>query len=603
MKRFFALTCALILIFALCISSSAVTLDYQGKEIKIGSLHNLDANVKYSWLNKLVLRDEATSVTTARIVPHAPYPYSRTYEEFLADVIECMELHSYDTDTVSETYEQVVDLLYYTAVALEMTDDMDTMLSTIQKEGVRIPVNMSAREKIEATVIYSAVKYNLVYALFGNELKITKGRSIEGAAVDIIASAIDMHLPSGVDSIEGLALLCCKTYAESYDDVPISNDPSEDEIFYLMKMLASNKAGYSVPVIEYEEATEIQKEYIDCTYYATILDTIYDIHVDPLLLAQAASTNDVLDIARLVLETMLDEKNVAYEDNDAVENLFTLACENGCFEMDEDFYSDVFNYDLYVDEKCEKLWVTPFGLADQLGGDNKYLTVKAGDKEKKADTTFYYPLDKSQKEENMTLTVTYDDLEGTSDMTVYVFKIIKEKGKETTAKSSLVAEIEDTLNDVVPMENEKASEIVSEVVSAVDDAVEEGSSAVEVKEENTVKETEKEKNTLTTFAEGETTEGLSQEDYFNFEYFSQLVDETFGDEENLTSSYDTAEEAVKEDDGGIFSGVAEVVKENPEVVVAPTGVIAAGAFAGYLFTKKKKTAVSDDDSEDSGENE
>ena len=607
-KRIFAVLCAVVLTLSLGISTFAVTLDYQGQEIKVGSLHNLNADVKYSWLNKLVLRDDATSVTTVRTVPHAAYPYSRTYEEFIKDITECMDLHSYDTDTVAGTYEQVIDLLYYAAVALGMTDDMNTMLSTIQKKGVRVPANMTAQDKLEAAVIYAALKYNLVYALYGNETKITKGRSIEGASVDILASAMNMNLPSGVDSVEGLALYCCQAYAESFDGIPMSSNPSEEEIFYLMKMLASNKAGYSVPVVEYNNATDIQKQYIDCTYYATILNTVYDITVDPLLLAQAASTNDVLDIARLVLETMLDEKNIDYPSNEPVENLFKTACENGCFDMEEEFYSDVFNYDLYVDKACEKLWVTPFALASQIGGDNKFLTVKVGSKEMKADSTSFFPLDPKKPTENMTITVNYDDESGNSDMSVYVFNIIKQEGKKTTSDSSIVAEIEDMLNDVVPQDNEKANEIVSGVVSAVDDAVVEGESvlsdeAAMITAGNA--DNGNGGNTPGNNPEVGTTYSLETTDvtdptFSDFEYFSQLVGETYG-EEKLTSSYDFAGGAKKESDKGIISGVVEVVKENPEVVAAPTGVIAAGAFAGYLFTKKKKANPADETNEENSD--
>ena len=38
----------------------------------------------------------------------------------------------------------------------------------------------------------------------------------------------------------------------------------------------------------------------------------------------------------------------------------------------------------------------------------------------------------------------------------------------------------------------------------------------------------------------------------------------------------------------IIDKTVETVKENPEVVVAPTGLIAVGALAGYLMTKKHR---------------
>ena len=595
-KRIFAAVCAIMLIFALCISSFAVTLDYQGKEIKVGSLHNLNANVKYSWLNKLVLRDSATSVTTARLVPYADYPYSRTFEEFTADVADVMEMYSFDTNDVEDTYNEVIDLIYYTAVALGMTTDAETMLSTIQKEGIRVPVNMTAQEKVSAAVVYAAMKYDLTYALFERKTTFTKGRSIDGAIVDILASAMDSTLPSGIEKLEDLALYSCKVYAEDYDDLPMSDSPSKEEIYYLMELLASNKAGYDVPVLEYGDTTEIQRAYVDCTYYATVLDTVYDVHIDPLKLAVAAQKNDVTEIQRLILETMLDEKNVSYDEGEAVENLFTIACENGCFAMDEDFYSDVFNYDLYVDRTCEKLWVTPFGLANQLGGDNRFLTIKVGSKELNADQTSYFPLDPSKENENMTVTVNYEDEDGNSDMSVYVFRIIKQDPNETTAKNSVVAEIEDMLADVVPEGNEKAQTVVGEVISAADQVVSEGEDLLTVpekKQEDSSENTD-ETHEATTYDVTETVP--QQTTVSDFEYFKKLVEETYGDENELTGTYSRAEEAKKESKN-VLSSVAEIVKDKPEVVVAPTSVIALGALAGYIFTRKKNSAVPTEDTE------
>ena len=53
-----------------------------------------------------------------------------------------------------------------------------------------------------------------------------------------------------------------------------------------------------------------------------------------------------------------------------------------------------------------------------------------------------------------------------------------------------------------------------------------------------------------------------------------------------------------------INDVYQTIKENPEVAAAPTGIIALGGLAGYIWTKRKKTSVeaeslqNDDNKED-----
>lgn len=597
MKKILSATVAILLILALCVPALAVTLDYDKAELKKGTLHDLNAEPKYSWINKLVIRDDATSVTTCRMVPHAAYPYSRTYEEFISDIEHVMDFYEFDTENVEDSYMQIVDLLYYTAVALNMTDDTETMYAYLQKQGIRIPVNMTAEDKIEAAVVYAAMKYKLTYALFGKNTEFTKGRTIEGAVVDILATATSAKLPSGIDSVQGLALNCCKAYAESFDDLPLSDNPSEEELFYAIKLISSAKKGYDVPVVNYEEATDIQKQYVDCTYYATVLGTVYEIEVNPLELAKVAAEQDVLSVARLVLETMLDDGNISYKKNAPVENLFSKACENGYFEMDEEFFSDVYNYDVYVDNTCEKLWVTPFALAKQIGGEDKYLEIKLGDIAVNPSSTTAVPLDTKADKENLVITSAYDDEMGNSDMTIYVLNIIKQEPNKTTSDNSLVAEIEDMLADVVPQENEKAQEIVSEVVSAADSVVDGAENAATAPFTTTNPAEEETKQTIerTTYDVSATVEGGTT--LSGLDYFAELVGETYADK-SLTSQYNEAEEATTSNSNSFITNAVETVKESPEIVVAPTSVVAAGALAGYLFTKRKKSDATDESSDD-----
>ena len=74
-------------------------------------------------------------------------------------------------------------------------------------------------------------------------------------------------------------------------------------------------------------------------------------------------------------------------------------------------------------------------------------------------------------------------------------------------------------------------------------------------------------------------------------YLEELFGETYADSELTAVSKET--ETTKQE--GIVSRVAESVKENPEIVFAPTSVITVGGLLGYFLTKRKRADYIDED--------
>ena len=156
----------------------------------------------------------------------------------------------------------------------------------------------------------------------------------------------------------------------------------------------------------------------------------------------------------------------------------------------------------------------------------------------------------------------------------------------------MVAEVEQYVNSIVPVENGTASTIIDGVFQSVDSAMQDNTSAV-------VGE-----GILTTYggAEAGTTNANSTAttNGFDFNYLDELINgvyetDVFGNVITTTAfdyeQYTTTEES-------IIEKTVETVKENPEIVAAPTGLIAVGAFAGYLLTKKHRDSEAYSENED-----
>ena len=592
MKKFLILTLALVMLLSLSVSP---TLAAQSSSVLTaaadpGNIRWNNTTYNYAWLDNMIIRDDPMAAAQAHIIPKpTDYPYSTTYEQFLEDSGNYTELITLDKDSVASAYDEVVNVMYYLVVAMGMTDDIDTMKQYLTANGIRIPANTTPDENAEIAVVYAAIKYDAVYTLYGKHVTFPVGTTLDGAVVTIVSALTGTVVPSGVDNLAGYALFCTKTYVMSFDSLPVSTNPSEEEIFHWAKVILAAESGdYQVPVEVYSETSAAQKEYVDYAYYASILSDLYDVKIDPIKLIVAIQDGDPLSVQKLILKTMLDEKKVRYSDNMGCQDLFDLACESGCFNLEEEFYTDVLRYEIEVAQNCEKIWFTAFALSGLLpGGNDQYLSLKLAGNAVAPSSTMGIALNPALSTETIYLESTYNAPDR-QDTAVYEFKIVKnaalntERNPET--KNDMVAEIEQYVNSIVPADSDKASTVIGGVFQSVDSAVQNGNSQVG-------------EGILTTYgtdvgSSADTVDGtVGTTSGFDFNYLDDLLNGVYETDENgniITTTAFDYEQYTTTEKASIVEKTVQTVKENPEIVAAPTGLIAVGAFAGYLLTKKHR---------------
>lgn len=566
-------------------ASASVTANSGKLQILPG--HPRSASPVYSkaWLDNIVIRDSASAVTVARLVPKDAYPYSHTFDEFVTEVNNYSVLNLINEKTVSSAYDDVITVMYYMVTALGMTGDSASMKKYIRSKGITIPPLETAEDEIKIAVVYAALKYDAVYTLYNKKVTFPRGISLDGAICVILAALTGTFLPSGVDTLSGFAVNSVKTYISQFDSLPVSNNPGNDEIFHWAKVITASANDYTVPVEAYVTLTGEEKEYVDYAYFASILDKVYDVKLDPVKLADADKSEERNSVQTLILQTMLDESGVDYSIDDSCEALFKAACENGRFPLDEEFYSDIFSYDLYVASDCQKVWFTPFALASQVGGDDAYLTIYLGEKEMSPDQTVAYVLDASKDKEVINLKVVYAEPDSTPETVLYKFSVVRKAAAAGNGESqnSLTAEIQGMLDGVIPADNEKANAIVNNIMSQVDSAL---STTASINNGNV----------LTTYAAGTTASGgydsspKKSSDGVDFGYLEQLISETFADVGEASKALEMFGTSGKEQSRSFVQKTVQTIRENPEVAVAPTGIIALGGLGGYIWTRRRKTA-------------
>lgn len=600
MKKLLILTLTLLMLMSLCLCPAAAleqnSLITSAFTVSPGNVRWDDITYNYAWLDNMIIRDDPMAATQAHVIPKpTDYPYSTKYDKFINESGNYTQLITLDKESVTSAYDEVISVMYYLVVAMGMTDDVDVMKQYLISQGIRLPANTTADEKAEIAVVYAAIKYDAVYALYGKHVEFPVGTTLDGAIVTIMSALTGTVVPSGVDNLAGYAVFCTKTYVTAFEGLPISTNPSEEEIFYWAKVVTAGSSGdYQVPVEVYSETTSAQKEYVDYAYYASILSDIYDVKIDPIKLVIAVQSGDQLAVQKLILRTMLDEKKISYQNDMSCQALFDLACKKGCFNLEEEFYTDVLRYDIEVAQDCEKIWFTPFALAEILeGGSEDYLTITLDGNIVAPSSTTGVALNPALKNESVQLAVKYDAPDR-QDTAIYEFNIVKNSAlngeRNPEIKNDMVADIEQYVNSIVPSGNDKATAIIDGVFQSID-------GSITTTTQNNVGE-----GILTTYdaaTSGEYVTGTTDEG-FNFNYLDELLEgvyatDVFGNV-ITTEGFDYTQTTTEKQ--SIIDKTVETVKENPEVVVAPTGLIAVGALAGYIMTKKHRDSEVYRDEED-----
>ncbi len=565
-------------------ASATVTANSGKPEILPGHPRSCSPVYSKAWLDNVVIRDNASAIATARLVPKDAYPYSHTFDEFVNEVNNYSVLNLINEETAASAYAEVVTVMYYMVTALGMTGNSAEMKNYIRSMGITVPPLETAEDEMKVAVVYAALKYDAVYTLYNKKVSFPQGISLDSAICVILAALTGTFLPSGVDTLSGFAVNSIKTYISQSESLPVSNNPGNDEIFHWAKVITASANDYDVPVEAYNTLSADEKDYVDYAYFASILNKIYKIRLDPVKLAEADRNPDKNSLQTLILQTMLDESAVDYSIDDSCEMLFKAACESGRFPLDEEFYSDIFNYDLYVSADCSKVWFTPFALASQVGGDDSYLRIYLGETEMKPSKTAAFVLDASKSNEIINLKVVYEDPSGLPETVLYSFTVKRSavSAGNSENQNGIKAEIQGMIDGIIPSDNEKANSIVGNVMSQVDSALS-GTTSVN------------NSGVLTTFAIGGSSSGgydsspEKTSDGVDFSYLSELMSETFENGSKVSDVLEITGTNQPQKTVSLVQKTVQTIKENPQIAAAPTGIIALGALGGYIWTRRKKT--------------
>ncbi len=590
----------MIIMMALPMSAGAVVVSLEnGLALNPGNTRNPNPEYNFAWLDQLFVRTDAMDLVPSVLTPTpADNPYSHTYEEFVEECNRYIELNSLDENSVDSVYSALVEMVYYTVVSAGMTDNFDKMCASLTRNGIELPDEATKEDKMKIAIVYAAIEFNAIYALYDKKTDFPTGITLDAALTIVLGAITGVNVPSGVDSVTGLGVQAVKQYLGDYTYIPLSDNPSTEELFYFLKVTVITENEKNVPLKKYSKVTAEDKEYVDYTYFATILKTAYDVEINPEALYYASQSESDLAVHRIVLEAMLEEKGVSCSETASVEKLFNLACKNGYFALEQEFYSDILNYTLEVAPSCKKMWFTPITIGNQLNGGNKApLTLYLQGKSVSPGSTTAAALDTSKSEETIFLEVNYND-GSRQDTALYEIKIIKNPALEKTEQATdVLGQVQGAVNNLIPTDNEKASEIVESIFGGISEGVGQTDAEGYVQD------------ILSTYS-NEISSALnsSTTSFYNSDYLGELLEGMYETDANgnviTTKTYTVPSEESEENGESFLHQVTQTVAENPEIVAAPTSLIALGGLIGFMMNKKHKDSLTlKDENEEETETE
>lgn len=519
----------------------------------------------YAWIDDVVVRDSSSSVTPLTLVPVTDYPYSHTLPEFIKECNNYTSLFNASEQVLESTFVTSLKTMYYSLIATGVVKENNSVMRQYNEEhGIVYPFIESDLTQMYTAIVYVSLKTDLYSAILDKQIDIPRGTTVEGAIVMILSTICDMNIPATVNSLSSFSYMFAEDYVVDEEKYPVSEEPTEAEVYYWVQLAAADNAGYSVPKdVPYSAVTSEQEEYVMYAYYASILTNKYGVMIDPLLLRGALLSNDKdTRVPELVLKAMLDDVSISYTKNESMADLFEKAKKEGFFDLEAEFYTDIYDYQVYVTPESEQVWFTSYLIADQLlDGDENYAemfvngesvgnTITTG--VKLADTT----------DTKVVIEVLYDD--GVrNDKATYSF-VIKKDYNASDINGNLVIDIADPVDSVLDSLSGAADKYMEgvEIPTAPTTNVSGG-------------------NTLTTYAVNGTTSANKFETYP-----TDANGNVIGNSDALGT---TAQEQTTVQ--VLDRTLAETVKENPEYVATPIGLLAVGASAGYIFFRRRKNEL------------
>ncbi|MGN1316645.1 MAG: hypothetical protein ACI4VW_06215 [Acutalibacteraceae bacterium] len=340
---------------------------------------NLGVNTQYkyeendpSWLRQLVIKEDMLStnglMSEEILHPVTSYPYTTDAPHFKAQVEDYIEMYTLDEDSQRAAYLYLLEQIG----ALNVISDPDvsdkTKAEWLRNHGIIVTEEdeNDPEKLLMISALYALMKNDFYYVLTGKELTIPQGTALEEAVVMYLMalSGNDSELTEFLLRFFGNATIgnlddyiyytsLMTLYTQGYVSPKEIPTIQRNEVYRRVAIMTIRNAGIA---IDSETATT---EEIRHKYLAAMLGTQYSVTVDPAALKKALNngTTPYYILQRMAYE---DANLTISQSKYTYEECFKLVLQKtDRFDLKNEFYSDVYEYDVHLDNIRSNISVNP----------------------------------------------------------------------------------------------------------------------------------------------------------------------------------------------------------------------------------------------------
>ena len=376
------------------VMASTVIVSASAKKFAAQINTNLGVQTQYayeennpSWLRQLVVKENMLSVdgivTEKALYPVSKYPYITDAPSFKEEVEEYAKYYTLDEESQKAAYIYVFQQLGAMSIIADPDATDQSKAEWLREQGVII--TKEDEEDPESILMISALyalwKNDFFYVIEGERITIPPGTKLEAALMmymvafgnddrSLIAFVNKYFNITEIISLEdyvyytALFALYTNGYVSSREIVTLPRN----EVFRRLAIMSISNSGIAI------DASSASDEEIQIKYMAAMLGTQYDVTLDPdsVFKANRNKTLAYYIIQRMAYE---DKKLALSSSKYTYEQAFDIVLKKtNRFDLEKEFYSDIYEYDLHLDHFRELIYINPTPI------DNGYLTVKINDK-------------------------------------------------------------------------------------------------------------------------------------------------------------------------------------------------------------------------------
>ncbi len=336
-----------------------------------------------SWVRKLVIKEDMLSseglFTELPLHPVTDYPYTNDAKGFNAEVEEYVEVYTLDEESQRAAYIYFLEQIGALSIISDPSASDKSKADWLRQQGIIITEEdeQDADKVLMISALYAMMKNDLYYVYTGEHLTIPQGTPLEDAVVLYLASLSgnESTLTSfirkffGSNSLGDLEDYIYYTslmalYTNGYVSAGEITKLPREEVYRRVAIMTIRNYGLA---IDSETATteELQKKYL-----TAMLGTQYRVKLDPETLEKTANNRSV---AYYVLQRMAyeDAKVTISQNKYSYEACFKLVTQKtDRFDLENEFYSDIYEYNVYLANNRETISVNPTSL-----NSNSVITI------------------------------------------------------------------------------------------------------------------------------------------------------------------------------------------------------------------------------------